>query len=75
MSKKVYYCPEIPTITRKTDRTYTHVIVGDDDYPYAWAGRFDLAVKQVDIWTKNGAKGVRMLPVLEMEKPSRKAKK
>lgn len=71
MSKYIYTatCPDGTIVTRKTDRIYTHAVVGywrDEEIPtygmFEFCGRLDLAQKSYKKWTARGAKVV-VVPV------------
>lgn len=71
MSKYIYTatCPDGTIVTRKTDRIYTHAVVGywrDEEIPtygmFEFCGRLDLAQKSYKKWTAQGAKVV-VVPV------------
>lgn len=77
----ITYTAQTPTgtVTRTSEgRTYTHAIIALDAQGWgavAWAGREDLAVKQVAHWSKVPSfTEVRMVPVTVEEKKPRAAK-
>lgn len=66
---KTTYTATLPNgevVTRKTERTYTHVVVSEVTYQdgeprfsnCTWCGRPDLAQKQVALWERNWQKQV-----------------
>lgn len=65
MAKTTYTAtlPNGETVTRKTERTYTHVVVSEvtwdgetSFFGAEWAGRPDLAQKNAAKWERNWAK-------------------